>query len=449
MKILVINGPNINMLGVRQPKVYGNQTYEDLLSCLNQWALDFNVEIDSFQSNYEGAIVDKIQSAIGVYDGIIINPAAYTHTSVAIADAILAVNIKTVEVHLTDISKREDFRKISFVKDACIKQIAGYGFDGYKMAIEVFCNKEENPLVSNVIRAGIELVDEGLIARTWGNVSQRIDDNHYYITPSGRDYTSLGQNDIVKMRISDDFIYSNGKPSSEYKIHKEIYRKFKDVNFVIHTHQDYGSAMSLLGLDQVKIKSKLMGLGQNILFADYGLPGSDKLAKSVAKALKRARGNAIILKNHGVVCFGKNYEEAFVAAKELELVAKQVLISRGITEQVMHKLPSAYVNVDNEGRYFIWDNTEIAMKVANLESKLNPYIDDFAQIVGIEISTDPVKGILCQSDSLEDLEAIYMIVNKNCLSYLASRTSKTGKAISKKDSLLMRENYINNYSKLK
>ncbi|MEG2283914.1 MAG: class II aldolase/adducin family protein [Bacilli bacterium] len=317
------------------------------------------------------------------------------------------------------------------------------------MAIEILSHRDEDPLISNIIRAGHKLVEEKLIVRTWGNISQRIDENNYYITPSGRDYTTLEQGDMVKMRIKDNYVYDQGKPSSEYKIHREIYNRFKDVNFIIHTHQDYGSALSLLGLSQIKIKSKLMGLGQNILFADYGLPGSDRLAKNVAKELKKVKGNAIILKNHGVICFGKSFEEAFAAAKELELVARQVLINRGITEQVIHKLPSADVGIDNDGRYFVWDNTSLAMKVSSLEPRLKPYIDDFAQIVGMEISTDSLKGILCQSNSLADLEAIFAIVNKNCLSYLASRTSKTGKPISKKDCLLMRDNYINNYSKLK
>lgn len=136
MKILVINGPNINMLGVREPDIYGKQDYKALLELVRNTAERLNVEVDCFQSNHEGDIVDKIQAALNVYDGIVINPAAYTHTSIAILDALKAVGIMTVEVHISDVSKREDFRQISYVRSACVKTIMGQGIDGYRQAIE-------------------------------------------------------------------------------------------------------------------------------------------------------------------------------------------------------------------------------------------------------------------------------------------------------------------------
>ena len=136
MKILVINGPNINMLGIREPDIYGKQTFADLLALLEETARAEGVQVDQFQSNHEGAIVDKIQQALGVYDGIVINPAAYTHTSVAILDALKAVCIPAVEVHLSDVNSRESFRHISYAGMACEKTYAGFGFEGYKMAIE-------------------------------------------------------------------------------------------------------------------------------------------------------------------------------------------------------------------------------------------------------------------------------------------------------------------------
>ena len=135
MKLLVINGPNINMLGIREPGIYGKNTYADLLALIDQTANETGVLIDHFQSNHEGAIVDTIQAAYGVYDGIVINPAAYTHTSVAILDALKAVSIPAVEVHISDVDAREPFRQISYPGLYCEKTIKGQGIDGYKQAI--------------------------------------------------------------------------------------------------------------------------------------------------------------------------------------------------------------------------------------------------------------------------------------------------------------------------
>ncbi len=136
MKLLVINGPNLNMLGIREPDIYGRQTYKDLVDYVNQICAQKGIDCQVFQSNHEGDIVDKIQEAYGNTDGIVINPAAYTHTSVAILDALKAVCIPAVEVHLSDVNSRESFRHISYAGMACEKTYAGFGFEGYKMAIE-------------------------------------------------------------------------------------------------------------------------------------------------------------------------------------------------------------------------------------------------------------------------------------------------------------------------
>ncbi|MBQ6892984.1 MAG: type II 3-dehydroquinate dehydratase [Clostridia bacterium] len=136
MKILVINGPNLNMLGIREPDIYGSNTYEGLLEMIKAHCAKKNVEVSFFQSNHEGSIVDEIQAAYGKIDGIVINPAAYTHTSVAILDALKAVGIPTVEVHISDINSREAFRKHSYVSLVAKKTIAGHGFDGYLEAID-------------------------------------------------------------------------------------------------------------------------------------------------------------------------------------------------------------------------------------------------------------------------------------------------------------------------
>lgn len=143
MKLLIINGPNINMLGIREPDVYGSKTYQNLLDTIQAYADANSISVDFFQSNHEGAIVDCIQQAYGNYDGIVINPAAYTHTSVAILDALKAVSLPAVEVHISDVDSREAFRQISYAGLACEKTITGQGFDGYCQAIEYLKEKYE------------------------------------------------------------------------------------------------------------------------------------------------------------------------------------------------------------------------------------------------------------------------------------------------------------------
>ena len=136
MKILVINGPNLNMLGVREPEIYGKKTYQNLVDLIENHAIKSGVEVEVFQSNHEGDIVGKVQKAYKVFDGMVVNPAAYTHTSVAILDALKAVGIPTVEVHISDVDNREEFRRVNFVRGACVKSISGKGFDGYIEAID-------------------------------------------------------------------------------------------------------------------------------------------------------------------------------------------------------------------------------------------------------------------------------------------------------------------------
>ena len=141
MRILVINGPNINMLGIREPDIYGKNSFEDLLQLLEDTAAEMNISVIQYQSNHEGDLVDQIQAAYGQYQGIVINPAAYTHTSVAILDALKAVGIPAVEVHISDVDSRESFRQISYAGLACEKTIKGLGLNGYKKAIEYLVSK--------------------------------------------------------------------------------------------------------------------------------------------------------------------------------------------------------------------------------------------------------------------------------------------------------------------
>ena len=142
MKILVINGPNLNFLGIREPEIYGNATYQDLIALVECAAASRGVEVEFYQSNHEGALVDRIQQAYyDKVDGMIINPAAYTHTSIAILDAVKSVGIPTVEVHISDVSTREDFRQISYVRLGCVGTVMGKGFDGYVEAMDLLMNR--------------------------------------------------------------------------------------------------------------------------------------------------------------------------------------------------------------------------------------------------------------------------------------------------------------------
>ena len=136
MKILIINGPNLNMLGIREPDLYGRETYADLLEKIRRHAEKTGMEVSFFQSNHEGALVDAIQEAYGTQDGIVLNPGAYTHTSVALLDALKAVGIPAVEVHITDVDEREPFRRFSYIRAACRKTISGHGTDGYLEAMD-------------------------------------------------------------------------------------------------------------------------------------------------------------------------------------------------------------------------------------------------------------------------------------------------------------------------
>ena len=144
MKILVIIGPNLNMLGIREPDIYGKSTYNDLCEMIKTHAEKLGAAVELYQSNHEGDIVDKIQSAYGNTDGIVINPAAYTHTSVAILDALKAVAVPAVEVHISDVDAREEFRQISYVRLACIATISGHGFDGYIEAMDILRQRNES-----------------------------------------------------------------------------------------------------------------------------------------------------------------------------------------------------------------------------------------------------------------------------------------------------------------
>ena len=142
-KLLIINGPNINMLGIREPGIYGEQSYATLQNRIREYAASRGIEVELYQSNHEGDLVDRIQQAYGNTDGIVINPGAYTHTSIALLDAVKAVSIPTIEVHISDVSKREEFRQVSYIRLACVKTISGHGIEGYIEAMQFLLDGEK------------------------------------------------------------------------------------------------------------------------------------------------------------------------------------------------------------------------------------------------------------------------------------------------------------------
>lgn len=144
MKILVLNGPNINFLGIREPDIYGRETYAALIHMIESHCAACGITVDCYQSNHEGDLVDQIQAAYGVYDGIVINPAAYTHTSVALLDAVKAVSLPTVEVHISDVDARDEFRRISYIRAACVATVSGRGLQGYLDAIDLLSEQLKN-----------------------------------------------------------------------------------------------------------------------------------------------------------------------------------------------------------------------------------------------------------------------------------------------------------------
>ena len=143
MKLLVLNGPNLNLLGLREPGIYGTENYQGLLEKIQRYCHEKSVDVSFYQSNHEGCLVDRIQEAYGVFDGIVFNPGAYTHTSIALLDALKAVGIPTVEVHISNVEEREDFRKISYIRSACIGSVMGQGTDGYLQAVDMLLKHGE------------------------------------------------------------------------------------------------------------------------------------------------------------------------------------------------------------------------------------------------------------------------------------------------------------------
>jgi L-ribulose-5-phosphate 4-epimerase len=354
-----------------------------------------------------------------------------------------------------------------------------------------------------VVDAGIRLVESGLIARTWGNVSCRISDTHFVITPSGRNYLSLSTSEIVKVAIADLSYEGSVIPSGEKGIHAEIYSHCPDVNFVIHTHQENASVLSAMGFESIPASAKYPLLGGKIICAPYALPGTKRIRQGVAKALESATGNALILKNHGAVCFGKDDEEAFLVATHLEQICEELISAQypkplakkatfsscRTANGFLVKLPGGErLEVDMresvgiiprdlaihlaiyKGRkeinfiHHVASGNVLAFSLADLS--LRPFVDDFAQIIGTKVKTvdDNPKsiaaalkntcavfmkgqGALCCGADEMDVKAVEMILEKCCKAKLCGEFFGGAKPIGWLDSRLLRNVYLKKYSK--
>ena len=325
---------------------------------------------------------------------------------------------------------------------------------------------ELTDIKKQVIKAGIELSESGLIARTWGNVSCRVDEDLFAITASGRNYQTLTEDEVVLVDMLDLEHEGDIKPSSEKKVHREVYRLRPDANFVIHTHQSNASAVAAMGLKGIKLDKEYPGIGNYVFCAEYGLPGTKKLCKNTAEAIQEYDGKAVIMANHGALCYGESYEEAFEVARTLEEACGKYLEHLGIPAWKGLSFADAEVYEDadyGDGVSVIWNDDPAIMKYMKVRSVLKPHLDDFAQLIGPSMkvidddekaiakaikSNTPVlvrgKGALCVAEEKSEAEALSIVIEKNCRAALAAIGSKP---ISAADCLIMRQFYLKKYSK--
>ena len=311
-----------------------------------------------------------------------------------------------------------------------------------------------------VIKAGIELSKNGLIARTWGNVSCRTDDGHFVITASGRNYITLTEDEVIEVSMEDLGYDGDIKPSSEKKIHREVYRMKEHAAFVIHTHQSNASAVSAMGLPGVKLDKDYPGIGNFVFCADYGLPGTKKLCRNTAAALNEYDGKAVIMSNHGALCYGSSYEEAFEIAETLEEACGIFLENIGVPSW---KKEDFIAGKEENEKEPLWNSDPSIMKFMDIRDVLRPYLDDFAQLAGTGIKvTDydeekinkaltekkPLlvrgKGALCVAEKKSDAEALSIVIEKNCRAALAAIGRKP---INHVECVMMRQLYLKKYSK--
>ncbi len=330
-----------------------------------------------------------------------------------------------------------------------------------------------------VIKAGHELVAEGLIARTWGNISCRISDEEFVITPSGRSYEDLVRSEIVPVRIDDCSWSGTVKPSSEKAVHAALYRLHPEANFIIHTHQNYATAIGATGRTLRGFDREYMDvLGRVVPCAEYGISTTKPLAENVeAAAALYPEAKAILMRNHGAVCIGSDYDDAFEVARTLEKLCK----ARFEDLTVYYNLPEAFIpGTDSArhminyrtggGRTFAFLKSTFVRKMADLGKPVPAYIDDCAQMSGGSIRCLPAtatktdilralvhypmvfvktKGAVCVGSDKEEADAVCMVLEKNCLAAWACEKTGEGRPVSPLAARLEHLIYVMKYSKLK
>jgi len=328
-----------------------------------------------------------------------------------------------------------------------------------------------------VVKAGFELVNSGLIARTWGNVSCRIDEESFAITPSGRNYLTLTADDIVQVKLRDLSYKGSVKPSSEKGIHAEVYRRFKGINFVIHTHQENASAISTARLDEIPLSETKPMFSKEIFCAKYALPGTKSLRLNVAEALKNTKSNAVILKNHGAICYGTDYKNTFKTAHDLEDICRDIIIDKAgrcgcITINLQTPMFPMLSEIkqtvlEKKGGYVLLNSDPDVIKYSSLIKPLKPFLDDFAQIIGLKAEIKEKNkhvilkalrhssavfikgsGALCWGKDQKDAEAVSMILRKNCKAYFTASLFGKPRPIKPFECALMRFVYLKKYSRL-
>lgn len=331
-----------------------------------------------------------------------------------------------------------------------------------------------------VIKAGMELSEAGLVARTWGNISARISDHEFVITPSGKAYDSLTPADIVTVRIEDGSYEGNVKPSGEKGVHAAIYETRPWVNFVIHTHQNYASALSILGeVIPVKEDDDRLLLSDGIPCAEYGMYATKRLADNIKFQMQEhERCKAILMKYHGAVCMGKDYEEAFAVTYLLEKICKKEYESRcGVLENT--PVPAPY-EIDESLKGILYRQsgvkevvcvqTPFILAVSKFGKKQRPYLDDLAQIAGVDVrcisadanTSDLINalksrnavfiegvGAVCTGIDESEADAVAIVLEKACMAaYLAEKTGNI-RPINIFSAYTDRKGYVSHYSKLK
>lgn len=326
--------------------------------------------------------------------------------------------------------------------------------------------KERN----DIVEVGRELLLTGLVARTWGNISAREDKDNFLITPSGLDYVTMTDSDIVEVNITTGEWKGNHKPSGERGVHKAAYQVFDDVNFVVHTHQTYATAIGLSGIDDLDISNDEKDRLGGIALAAYGLPGSDKLTNAVTEALKSG-AHIVLMLHHGVLICGASKEDAMERARLLEEVCKRNIKGQASSKDVeltvdQSKASKVKEQLEKKYSHVAVVSTKELLQVAGKGKNIIAQLDDISQMVGVRIKVVKeadiekafkktnavlVKGLgaVVRADNKDDEEALSVLLQKMAVVKLHTEAFNLKATISIYESMLMHYNYVTNYSKQK